>query len=51
VSLKKEEIEKRIREIPTIITKLTEECNQLLGYLKCLEDLDTSPQKNKKEKK
>tara|TARA_R100001530_G_scaffold136338_2_gene116540 strand:+ start:1548 stop:1718 length:171 start_codon:yes stop_codon:yes gene_type:complete len=50
--LKKEDIEKRVMEIPQLISKLTEEYNQLLGYLKCLRDIEGPEDKIKdKEKK
>ena len=46
--MNKEEIEKRIKEIPQIIDKLNIEYNQLIGYLQCLKDIEGTKTEKKK---
>ena len=48
-SIKKDELEKRAGEIPMLISKLQEEYNQVLGYLKCLQDIEESKKSDKKK--
>ena len=45
----KEDLQKRINEIPQIIDKLTNEYNQLLGYLQCLKDIEDDTVEKKKK--
>ena len=46
---KKEDLEKRAMEIPQLISKLTEEYNQVLGYLKCLQNMEENKKPVKKK--
>jgi|TARA_Y100000034_G_C6663363_1_gene290913 tetrahydromethanopterin S-methyltransferase subunit G len=50
MSLTLEQVEKRIEEIPNLISRLNAEYNQLLGYKEGLKSVENSKKDNKKDK-
>ena len=46
--MKLEEIEKRLKELPTIMEQLRAEQNQLLGYKQALLDIEEKSKEKKK---